>query len=123
MYRDTTNVECEMCDYVSNNWSHQNSNKRFLKKNLEPVPGRHSLDSLQETATLGTSHTIRKVLQSETGILSGRDRRWFKRSTRKKPVTRDNNVIIIIIIIIIIIQFAFINVLNQQPEGQLQKQH
>ena len=27
---------------------------------------------------LGTSHIIRKVLQSETGILSGGDRHWFK---------------------------------------------
>jgi hypothetical protein len=37
-----------------------------LKKNLEAVPGRHSIDSLQKTAVLGTSHIIRKVLQSET---------------------------------------------------------
>jgi hypothetical protein len=29
MWRDTTNVEREMCDYVGNNWSHWNSNKRF----------------------------------------------------------------------------------------------
>jgi hypothetical protein len=35
------------------------------KKNLEAVPGKHSIDSLQKTATLGTSHIIRKVLQSE----------------------------------------------------------
>jgi hypothetical protein len=37
-----------------------------LKKNLEAVPRKHSIDSLQKTATLGTSHIIRKVLQSET---------------------------------------------------------
>jgi len=36
-----------------------------LKKNLEAVPGKHSIDSLQKTAVLGTSHTIRKVLQCE----------------------------------------------------------
>jgi hypothetical protein len=38
---------------------------RNLKKNLEVVPGKHSIDSLQKTAILGTSHIIRKVLQCE----------------------------------------------------------
>ena len=38
---------------------------RSLKKNLETVPGNHSIDSLQKTAILGTSHIIRKVLQCE----------------------------------------------------------
>jgi hypothetical protein len=38
---------------------------RNLKKNLEAAPGKHSIDSLQKTAILGTSHIIRKVLQSE----------------------------------------------------------
>ena len=38
---------------------------RILKKNLETVPGKHSIDSLQKTAILGTSHIIRKVLQCE----------------------------------------------------------
>ena len=38
---------------------------KSLRKNLETVPGKHSLDSLQKTAVLGTSHIIRKVLQCE----------------------------------------------------------
>jgi hypothetical protein len=38
---------------------------RSLKKNLEAVPGKHSIDSLQKTAVLGTSHIIRKVMQCE----------------------------------------------------------
>jgi ABC-type transport system involved in cytochrome bd biosynthesis fused ATPase/permease subunit len=38
---------------------------RSLKKNLEAVPGKQSIDSLQKTAILGTSHIIRKVLQCE----------------------------------------------------------
>ena len=38
---------------------------RNLRKNLEAVPGKHSIDSLQKTAILGTSHKIRTVLQSE----------------------------------------------------------
>jgi hypothetical protein len=37
-----------------------------LKKNPETIPGKHSIDSLLKTAVLGTSHIIRKVLQSET---------------------------------------------------------
>ena len=39
---------------------------RSLKKNLEAVPGKYSIDSLQKKAILGTSHIIRKVLQCET---------------------------------------------------------
>jgi hypothetical protein len=39
---------------------------RGLKKNLEAIPGKHSIDSLQKTAIFGTSHIIQKVLQSET---------------------------------------------------------
>ena len=38
---------------------------RRLRKNLEAVPGKHSTDSVQKTAILGTSHIIRKVLQCE----------------------------------------------------------
>jgi hypothetical protein len=37
-----------------------------LKTYLEIIPGKHSTDYLQKTAILGTSHIIRKVLQSET---------------------------------------------------------
>jgi hypothetical protein len=37
-----------------------------LKKYLETIPGKYSIDSVQKTAVLGTSHIIRKVLQSET---------------------------------------------------------
>jgi hypothetical protein len=32
---------------------------------LEAVPRKHWIDSLQKTAKLGTSHIVRKVLQSE----------------------------------------------------------
>jgi hypothetical protein len=38
---------------------------RSLRKNLEAITGKHSIDSLQKTAILGTSHIIRKVLQCE----------------------------------------------------------
>jgi hypothetical protein len=39
---------------------------KSLRKNLEAIPGKHSIDSLQKTAILGSSHIIRKVLQCET---------------------------------------------------------
>ena len=32
MYRDTTNVEPEMYDYTSNNWSHWSSNEKLKEK-------------------------------------------------------------------------------------------
>jgi hypothetical protein len=38
---------------------------RNLRKNLEAVPGKHWIDSLQKTAVVGTSHIIRKELQCE----------------------------------------------------------
>jgi len=38
---------------------------RSLRKHLEAIPGKHSIDSQQKTAILGTSHVIRKVLQCE----------------------------------------------------------
>jgi hypothetical protein len=47
---------------VNNNNNNNNNNNR---KNFEAVPGKHSIDSLQKKAVLGTSHIIRKVLQCE----------------------------------------------------------
>ena len=38
-----------------------------LNNNSEATPEKHSIDSLQKTAVLGTAHTIRKMLQSEPG--------------------------------------------------------
>jgi ABC-type methionine transport system permease subunit len=38
---------------------------RSLRKNLEAVPGKHSIVSLQKSSILGKSHIIRKVLQCE----------------------------------------------------------
>ena len=36
---------------------------RRLKENLEAVPGKHSIDSLQKTAVLGTSHNTESVAE------------------------------------------------------------
>jgi len=68
---------------------------RSLRKNLEAVPGKHSIDSLQKTAILGTSYIIRKVLQCEARSVSGGDHCWFKRSTgKKRPVTGDIHIVL-----------------------------
>jgi len=63
---------------------------RNLRKNLETLTGKHSIDSLQKTSILGTSHVIWKVLQCEAWSLSSGDHRWFKRSTRKNMATIQN---------------------------------
>jgi hypothetical protein len=63
-FRDKSNVGHEMCDCTSSNWDHRNSNKK-VKVKFGRRTGKHSVDSLQKTAVLGTSHTIRRVLQSE----------------------------------------------------------
>jgi hypothetical protein len=39
---------------------------RSLRKNLEALPGKYSIDLLQKPDIFGTSHTIRRVLQCET---------------------------------------------------------
>jgi hypothetical protein len=39
---------------------------RGSRKNVEAIPGKRSVDSLQKTAVRETSHIIRKVLQCET---------------------------------------------------------
>jgi hypothetical protein len=37
---------------------------RGMRKNSEAIPEKHLTESLQKAAVLGTSHVIRKVLQS-----------------------------------------------------------
>jgi hypothetical protein len=98
MYRYTTNVECAMYGYTRGNWSHRNSNKRFKEK-FRSQTGKTFNRFTANTAVLGTSHIIRKVLQSETGSLSGGDHSWFKRSKGEKwPVVRDNMVVVVVVI-------------------------
>jgi hypothetical protein len=38
---------------------------KSLRKNLEAIPGKHSIDSIYKTAMLRTSHIMRKVWQCE----------------------------------------------------------
>jgi hypothetical protein len=89
-HRDTTNVEPEMYDYTSYNLNQQNSNEK-LRKNLEATPGKHSIDSLQHTAVLRTSHIIRKVLQCGTRSLTGGVTAGSTEVPGRKPVTRDDD--------------------------------
>jgi hypothetical protein len=42
--------------------------EKGLKKVLKAIPGKHSIDSLQNTAVLETSHIVRKVLQCESEV-------------------------------------------------------
>jgi di/tricarboxylate transporter len=73
-------------------------------KSLEAIPGKHSIEYIQKTAILVTSHIIWKVLQSETRKLSSGEHSWFKRSTREKsPVTRDNKLIILVVVVVVVV--------------------
>jgi len=62
MYIDTTNVEPEI-QIIPVTIGVTEIVTRSLRKNMETVPGKHSIDSLQKTAILGTLHIIWKVLQ------------------------------------------------------------
>ena len=46
----SANVEPEMHDYTSNNWSYWILT-RSLKKSVKAIPGKHSVDLLQKTAS------------------------------------------------------------------------
>ena len=61
MCRDTANVEREMYDYTGRLIIGTTGMvTKGLKKNLEAIPGKQSIDSLRKTAVLGTSHIIGK---------------------------------------------------------------
>ena len=55
MYRDGTNVQCEICDYTGKTGA-IGILKTGLKKNLDLLPGKHSVDSVRKAAVLGTRH-------------------------------------------------------------------
>jgi hypothetical protein len=75
---------------MQDNNNDNNNNNTGLKKYLETIPGKHSVDSLQKTAVPGTSHNKRKVLQSETRSLSGGVHHWFKRKSTRKYLLKEN---------------------------------
>jgi hypothetical protein len=59
MYRDTAIVERAMNGHTGNNWSHRIVTDGLMK-NSGATSGKHSVDSVQKTAVLGTSHITRK---------------------------------------------------------------
>jgi hypothetical protein len=76
-----------------------------LNKNLEAIPGEHSIDSLQNTAILGTSRVIRNVLQLQldaraVGVAVGSREEVLG---GKWPVTRVVVVVVVVVVVIIII--------------------
>ena len=60
VYRDTTNVEPEMYDCTSNNWSHWNSNEKFKEEFVHYT--RKTLDSF----TTKDSYTWNNTYNSES---------------------------------------------------------
>jgi len=68
MYKDTTNVEHEMCACtVPAICGATGTVTKGIKNNLEAKAGKHSADSVPKTAVFGTAHIMRKVLQCDTG--------------------------------------------------------
>ena len=63
-YRDTTNVKPEMYD-IPVITGPTGIVTRSLRKHVEDISEIRSIDSIQKTAILGTSHIIRKLLQCE----------------------------------------------------------
>jgi hypothetical protein len=105
-------AKLEYRDASNNNNNNNNNNTatgivtKSLRKNLEALPGKHSIHSLQKTAVLGTSHIIRKVLQCETGSVSGGGHRWFKRSTGKKACDKRLLLLLLLLLLLTAINFS-----------------
>ena len=57
------NVKCKIVTVITGDTGIAT---KGLRKNVEARPGKHSMDSLQKTAVLGTSQTMGKVLQCGT---------------------------------------------------------
>jgi len=64
MYRNKTNVEHEM--YHTDKIRAAGLVTKGLENNLKTILGKRSIDSLQKTSVLGTSHILWKVVQTET---------------------------------------------------------
>jgi hypothetical protein len=65
LYTDTTNMKPEKNKIIPVKNGATKIVTKGLRKNLEAITGKHSIDSLNETAILATSHIIRKVPQSK----------------------------------------------------------
>jgi hypothetical protein len=63
-YRDTANVELK-CTVIPVIIGATGMVTESLRKNLQAIPGKHSIDSLQQTAVLGTAQIIRCSVKLE----------------------------------------------------------
>jgi hypothetical protein len=56
MYRDKTNVEPEMYDYTSNNWSHWNSNEKLKEKFVSSTRNSFGRFTTKDSCTWNITH-------------------------------------------------------------------
>ena len=108
MYRDTTNVEPEMYDYTSNNWSHLNSNEKPKEKFGSCTRKTFDRFTTKDSYTWNITHNTER-----TAVWSLKPERWGsplvqeKYREEKACDKRTPYRIIIIIIIIINIKVNF----------------
>src|SRR5215510_13050050 len=89
MYRDTTNVEPEMYDCTSNNWSHWNSNEKLKEKFGSCTWNTFDRFTTKDSDGWNITHNTESTAVWSLK-LSGGDHCWFNRITGKKTaVTRD----------------------------------
>ena len=103
MYRDTMNVEPEMYDCSSNNWSHWNSNEKLKEKFGNCTRKTFDRFTTKDSFTWNITHNT-----ESTAVWSLKTKWWGsplvqEKYQEEKPVTRDIHIIIIVVIIIIII--------------------
>jgi hypothetical protein len=63
MYRDTTNMEHEMYDYTSNDWSHQNSNKRFKERFGSHISKIFNTFTTTDSYTWDITHNMESIVK------------------------------------------------------------
>jgi hypothetical protein len=89
-YRDTTNVETEIHDCTSYNWSHWNSSEKLKEKSGSCTGKTFDRFTTADSSTWNITHNTEST--AVTGSVSGGGHRWFKGSTgKKRSVTRDND--------------------------------
>jgi hypothetical protein len=71
MYRETTNVEPEMCDYTSNSWSHWNSNKRYKEKSGSQRRKKFTVFTTTDSHTRNITHNTESA-----AVLNLKPERW-----------------------------------------------
>jgi hypothetical protein len=71
MYRDTTNVEPEMYDYTSNNWSHWNINEKLKEKFGSRTRKTFDRFTTKDSCTWNITHNT-----ESTAVWSLKPERW-----------------------------------------------